>query len=424
MGSADPRISRLPRALPSCRPGVALVPPCHTGRRIDYRWPPIARARGGNRPTVEENLARLDELGGPHSYGIYPFGWAMAGNTPFKRHKGHTYAGGIRAPLIIRWPEGIKAKGETRRQFYHAVDVTPTLLDPVGLPLPSHINGIEQIPLHGTSMAHTLNDDDADTHKKIQHFETTGHRAIWQEGWKAVTFHTKGDDFETETWELYHLDEDMAEIDNLAEQYPEKLKEIIDLWWQEAERYGVLPLDDGSSKNGVGWWPEPKSRWVLYQDAVLPHHFKAGPRLLGASHRITAHIKRDSTEGGIIVSDGGRFGGWGFFIQDNRLHYTVNNFGELCRVTSSETIPTGEVTLRLDVTRTGEDEGQVRFFMDDRPAGEGLLALFHHYNFTNEPLEVGQDSQTPVDESYDSPFSFVGRIDRVVIESAGDDVVD
>ena len=382
------------------------------------------RARGGIRPTVLENLARLDNLGGPENYGIYPFGWAMAGNTPFKRYKGNTYAGGIRAPLLIRWPQGIETKGETRRQFYHAVDVTPTLLDLVGLPLPDHVNGVEQMPLHGISMTHTLNDNEADTRKKIQYFETTGHRAIWHEGWKAVTFHTRGDDFETEEWELYHLDDDMAEIDNLAEQHPERLKEMIELWWNEAEQYGVLPLDDMSGINGAGWWPEPRNRWVLYQDAVLPHHFKAGPRLLGVSHRLTARIDRALNEEGVIISDGGRFGGWSLFIKDNCLHYTVNHYGDSGRASSTTELPNGPVTLRLDVLKTGEQEGRMHFYIDDHPAGEETLTQFRKYNFTNEPLEVGRDSQTPVDETYTSPNIFTGKIVDVVIEAAGEEVVD
>lgn len=383
------------------------------------------RARTGNRPSVEENLARIDELGGPLSYNVYPAGWAMAGNTPFKRYKGNTYAGGVRAPLLIRWPKGIDAKGATRRQFYHAVDITPTLLDLLGLDMPSHVNGIKQIPLHGTSMAHTLNDNDADTRKKIQYLETVGQRAIWHEGWKAVTFHTKGDDFDSDSWELYHLDQDMAEIDNQADQHSERLREMIDLWWQEAERYGVLPLDDMGGRHGVGWWPEPKDRWVLYQDAVLPKHFKAAPRVRGVSHRLTARINRSSTtDEGVIVADGGRFGGWSLFIYGNRLHYTTNTFGEQCRVASNLTIPGGGVTLRVDVVKTGEDKGYARFFLDDQPAGEGLLSPFRQYNFCNEPFEVGRDSQTPVDDRYESPFVFEGEIAQVIIEAAGEEVVD
>ena len=305
------------------------------------------------------------------------------------------------------------------------VDVTPTLLDLLATRLPSHVNGVEQMPLHGTSMAHTLNDNDADTLKRIQYFETVGQRAIWQEGWKAVTFHTRGTDFDSDVWELYHLDRDLAEIDNLADEHPEKLNEMIALWWREAARYGVLPLDDLGGSNGVGWWPEPPNRWVLYQDAVLPHHLKTGPRLLGTSHRITARIERASTaDEGAIVADGGRFGGWSLFIQGNRLHYTVNHYGESGRVSSSMALPVGRVTLRVDVAKVADDEGRVGFFVDGQRSGEGLLAPFRAYNFANEPLEVGRDGQTPVDVCYESPFPFAGRIVDVVIESVGDGGID
>ena len=313
----------------------------------------------------------------------------------------------------------------TRRQFYHVVDVTPTLLDLLCVCVPSQVNGVEQMPMHGTSMAHTLHDNDADTRKKTQYFETVGQRGIWHEGWKAVTFHHRGTSFDDDVWELYHLDVDLAEIDNLADEHPGKLQDLVDLWWSEAERYGVLPLDDFGGRRGVGWWPEPKDRWVLYQDAVLPHHFRAAPRVRGVSHRITARVERSSTSvEGTIIADGGRFGGWTVYILGNRLHYTTNNFGERCRVSSPVAIPPGPVTLRADVVKTGDDEGRVRFYIDDERAGDALLSPFGHHNFVNEPLDVGRDSQTPVDDVYQSPFVFDGRIIDVVIEAMGTEVVD
>ena len=246
-------------------------------------------------------------------------------------------------------------------------------MDLLGVPLPKQVNGVEQIPLHGISMAHTLNDNGADTQKTIQYFETIGQRAIWHKGWKAVTFHHRGTDFEADVWELYNLDVDLAEIDNLADRHPEKLADLIDLWWREAERYGVLPLDDLTGRAGVGWWPEPRDQWVLHQDAVLPHFFKAGPRVRGVSHRVTARIERDSTEDdGCIIADGGR----------------------------------------------------VRFYVNDEAAGDRVLSPFRYYNFVNEPLDVGRDSQTPVDDAYESPFVFKGRIVDVIIEDVGREVVD
>ena len=158
---------------------------------------------------------------------------------------------------------------------------------------------------------------------------------------------------------------------------------------------------------------------------MLPHHFKAGPRVRGISHRITARIQRASTDlEGVIVSDGGRFGGWCLFIQDNRLIYTTNDFQHRCRVASNVALPSGAVTLRIDVVKVGEDEGHARFFMDDKPSGEGVLSPFRQLNFANEPFEVGRDSQTPVDDYYESPYVFEGKIDQVVIEAAGEEVVD
>jgi len=382
------------------------------------------RSRNGLRTSVTENLERLEDIGGPLTNNQYPFGWAMAGNTPFKRYKANTYGGGIRAPLLLRWPAGIPFRGEKRRQFYHVVDVMPTILDILGLDLPVRVGGIDQIPLHGVSMAHTFEDDSADTQKETQYFETIGQRGIWHKGWKAVTFHQRGTDYEADPWELYRLDADIAELNDLSSECPDRLKDLISLWWQEAERYGVLPLDDMAGRTGIGWQPDGRTRWVLYQDAVLPHFYRPGPRVRGLSHRITARIDRDSTrKSGVIIADGGRFGGWCIYIRGNRMHYTTNTFGERCRASSRLALPPGPVTLRADVVKTGEDEGFVRFHVNDAPAGNGRITPFRAGNFVNEPLTVGFDSQTPVDDTYDSPYRFDGRIIDIVIETAGREVV-
>ncbi len=274
-------------------------------------------------------------------------------------------------------------------------------------------------------MAHTFVDDDAETHKETQYFETIGQRGIWHKGWKAVTFHRGRTDYDSDPWELYNLDQDIAELNDLSSEYPQRLDELISLWWQEAERYGVLALDDLAGRSGMGWEPEDRSRWVLYQDAVLPHFYRPGPRVFGLSHRITARVERESTrKSGVIIADGGRFGGWCIYIYGNRLHYTLNVFGKRCRVPSPLALPSGPVTLRADVVRTGKTEGVVRFFVNGEPAGDGRLNPFRYWGFFNEPLTVGFDSQTPVDDFYGSPFTFDGRIIDVVIETVGKEVVD
>lgn len=375
--------------------------------------------------SVEQNLPHLDDFGGPFAYNHYPIGWAMAGNTPFKRYKQNTHSGGIRAPLIISWPRGIAARGETRAQFHHAIDFVPTVLELCGVAPPASVNGIAQMPIHGVSFAYTFGEAAAPTRKETQCFEMFGHRGIWHRGWKAVTFHVPGASYDQEAWELYHLDRDPAETLDLAAKEPERLRELVELWWREAERYGVLPLDDGTGPGGLGWrgGVAPGSRFVLHQGAVLPATI--APMTRGRSHRITARIHRERVDqGGVLAAAGGRFGGWSLYLLANRLHYAGSWFGDRVRVSSSLAIPVGSTALRADVLRVGKDEGLIRFFVDDAPAGEGRLSPFRAAVFANEPFEVGRDGMTPVDDAYESPFEFAGRIDELVIELFGREVVD
>jgi arylsulfatase len=375
--------------------------------------------------SVDENLPRLDDFGSPLAYNHYPIGWAMAGNTPFKRYKQNTHSGGIRAPLIVAWPRRIAARGETRRQFHHAIDVVPTVLEQVGVAPPERVQGVDQMPLHGVSFGYTFADATAPTRKETQYFEMFGHRGLWHRGWKAVTFHVPGADYDAEKWELYHLDEDAAEIDDLAETKPDKLREMVALWWSEAERFGVLPLDDGTGPHGLGWrgGVGATKRYVLHQGAVLPGTI--APIVRGRSHRITARVERERVDvDGVLVAAGGRFGGWSLYVLGNRLHYAGNWFGERVRASANVAIPAGAATLRVDVLRVGKDEALVRFFVNDGPAGEGRVAPFRPAIFAGEPFEVGRDGMTPVDDAYESPFAFGGRIEEVVVELFGREVVD
>lgn len=383
------------------------------------------RRRNNVRDTVDDVVPRLEDLGGPEVMNHYPRGWAMAGNTPFKRYKAQTHSGGIRAPMVISWPKGIEARGETRRQFCHVVDLAPTILELAGVEMPESINGIAQIAMHGVSLQSTLDDADALSPKTTQYFEMVGNRAIWHEGWKAVTFHEAGADYDAEPWELYHLDVDIAELNDLAVAEPERLAAMIDLWWQEAERYGVLPLDDLTGGHQLRLQRPGPGRWVFQQGAVLPHFFRQGPFLLGSSHRIEAQIERENTsQGGVILADGGRFGGIAMYVHRNRLCYATNAFGERSRVISDSAIPAGAVSLLADVVRVGEGEASVQLFVNDQPAGGGSLIHFEDRNYVNEPLEVGRDGQTPVDDVYESPFAFQGRLLDVTIDSAGREIED
>src|SRR5262249_2878201 len=193
---------------------------------------------------LAEKLARIDDIGGPDTHSNFALRWAMAAKPPLRRYKFNTHGGGIRDPLVICWPQRIAARGELRHQFAHACDLTPTLLDLVGVAAPPEINGVRQMPLEGTSFAASLADAAAPSKARPQYFEVFGHRGLWHAGWKAVAFHPPGTPYDGDRWELFHLDADFSETNDLAAAHPDRLAALVELWWKEAERHKVLPLDD------------------------------------------------------------------------------------------------------------------------------------------------------------------------------------
>src|SRR6059058_2150799 len=197
--------------------------------------------------SLEENLKYLDVLGSPLTYNHYPTGWAMAFNTPFKMWKRYSYNGGICDPFLISWPKGIKSRGEVRHQYHHAIDIVPTILDVVGIEAPEVVMGYTQRPIEGVSMRSSFDNAQAPTSRQTQFYSMLGSRGIWHQGWKAVTTHptiSGWSNFEKDTWELYNTAEDRSESQNLADQFPDKLRELINLWYVEAGKYQGLPLDD------------------------------------------------------------------------------------------------------------------------------------------------------------------------------------
>ena len=197
---------------------------------------------------LSENLDLLDQLGGPEAYNHYPTGWAMAFSTPFRMYKRYSYQGGICDPMVIHWPKGIKAKGEVRNQYHHVIDIVPTILECIGMEFPQFVQGYEQTPLPGVSMRYSFDaEPDAPTTKVTQYYAMLGTRGIWHEGWKAVAVHgpTSGiGNFDKDVWQLFHTDEDRAEAHDLADQHPDKVEELVRVWFAEAGKYDVLPLDD------------------------------------------------------------------------------------------------------------------------------------------------------------------------------------
>ena len=367
------------------------------------------------------NMKYIDEMGGPTTYPHYPMGWAMAGNTPFKMYKQNTHAGGNTDPFIVHWPKGIKDKGAIRTQYHHLVDVTPMILEAIGIKQPKTINGIDQAPFDGGSMLYSLNDASAPSRHDTQYFEMIGHRALYHKGWKAVAFHTANTDFEKDKWELYKVDEDFSENNDLAAKNPEKLREMIERWWSEAGKFNVLPLDDRGIIRVLGQpaTNRPKGATTFYPGMTTSPTSNA-PNIRNRSFSLTAEVEIPANGAeGVLLSLGGRFAGFSFFVQNNRLQFVYNYFGaERYIITSTEAVPKGAAKLRMEFTSTGENQGTAALFINDHKVGEGAVPHTVPLTFgLSEGLTAGRDPSTPVAETYQSPFAFTGKLKKVVMEA-------
>ena len=258
--------------------------------------------------TPDEAIHRIDDIGGPHSHANYPWGWAQAGNAPFKYYKQNTHEGGVHVPLIMHWPARIADGGGLRDQFHHVNDVVPTIYELLEVTPPDTYRGLEQMPVTGTSMAYAIGDASAESRKTVQYFEMHGHRGIYHEGWKAVTKHDPGTPFDDDRWELYHVAEDRSECHDLAAEMPEKLAEMIEIWWREAEEHGVLPLDDrGIELFGARFRehsPHPVDRVYRYRPPMAPMPAQASAPVGGRSWDLEATITREAGQGGVLYASG------------------------------------------------------------------------------------------------------------------------
>lgn len=389
---------------------------------------------------VEEMLGRIDDLGGPDLHNNYPWGWTTAGNTPLRRWKREVHEGGVSDPCIVHWPARITAAGEVRRQFVHAIDVVPTLLDVLGIETPATIDGVEQRPLEGESFAATFADPSAPT-RDTQYFEMLGSRAIYHDGWKAVTFKPIGrmylpdDDpdapFDDDVWELFHLDADFSECNDLAAEEPERLRALVDRWWQEAERYHVLPLDNRPymaimepPPNGI----PPRDRFEYRPGAGrVPEEVAADVK--GRSHSITAEVEvpGDGAEG-VLLAMGSILGGYSLFVADGRLQYVHNYLGrDEDHLAADAPLPTGPCTLGFAFESEGRFRGgRARLTIDDATVAEGEIAKFTpvRFSITDAGLTCGRDGDSVITHRYRGPFPFTGTLRRVVIEVEGAPVVD
>ena len=369
--------------------------------------------------TPDEAIHRIDDIGGPHSHSNYPWGWAQAGNTPFKWYKQNVHEGGVHVPLIVRWPRGISSPG-SRDQFHHVNDLVPTMYEIIGVTPPAVYRGFEQMPVSGTSLAYTFDHPEAPSRKEVQYFEMGGHRAIYHQGWKAVTRHQPGTSFEDDKWELYHVAVDRSEVHDLAVAEPEKLRELIDLWWQEAEREGVLPLDDrGVELFGARFADHtvhPASRTYVYRPPMSPLPAQAAAAIGGRSWNLVAHATRSAGQDGVLYATGTENSGLSIFVLGERLIFDYNCFGEHHVLESSVAVPVGEISLGVKFRRDGR-AGRATLVVNGTECGE-MTVPFAMRTMSSVGPSVGYDHGSPVSDRYRERrdgFPFAGKLDRVEI---------
>jgi arylsulfatase len=380
---------------------------------------------------LESILSRIDEIGGPTSEPHVPVGWAWAMNAPFQWTKQiASHFGGTRNPLVVHWPRGIKSKGEIRDQFHHVIDIVPTILEATGITEPREVNGIAQKPIEGVSMLYSFDQPQAPDRRTTQYFELATNRAIYHDGWVACSRYGlpwvtggRGDGFLDAPWELYHVEEDFAQANDLAASQPVQLAELKQRFADEAKKYDVFPLDPRFSERldpRLRTSGEPKTRWTYYGNQVsLPEPI--GPQLFPSAHSLTAEltIPAEGAEG-VVACAGAFSAGWSLYVLDGRPNFRYTFF-ELADVTipGKLELPEGKVTLRTEFQPSGTPEfgGTLKLFVNDELAGEGELkrTAFRH---GLEPFEIGRDSVTPVSPAYRDrgSFPFTGQIKKVTFQ--------
>ncbi len=386
--------------------------------------------------TTEFLLSKIDEFGGPTAYNHYSIGWAWALNTPYQWTKQvASHWGGTRNGTIVHWPRSIEEPGGVRHQFTHVIDIAPTVLEVAGIPEPTFVNGVMQSPMEGTSLAYALNDANAPERHDLQYFEMFGNRGIYHKGWSAVTKHKTPwvlvggtlPAFDDDIWELYDGNSDWSQAVDLSDDMPDRLAHLQRLWLIEATRYNVIPLDDRSAERlnsdlaGRPTLIKGNSQTLygtmgrLSESSVL--------NIKNKSFAVTAQLEiPEEGANGVIIAQGGRFGGWSLYATGGKLKFVYNVLGiHLFPVAAEEPIPSGKHQVRMEFTYDGgglAKGGGVELFHDGTSVATGRVELTEPMIFSaDETTDVGRESGTPVTDDYTAESSrFNGRIEWVQID--------
>ncbi|MDO5501150.1 MAG: arylsulfatase [Propionibacteriaceae bacterium] len=394
--------------------------------------------------TLEQVADRLDEAGGPNTFSNYPIGWALAMCTPYQQSKKYaSHYGGTRNGMIVRWPAGIgDAGGEVRHQWHHVIDIAPTILEAAGIPQPKVVNGVEQAPIEGTSLAYSFNDAEAPEQHITQYFEVMGSRGIYQDGWTCVTRHQDvhwsrqyrlPPPMSEDVWELYDTTSDWTQASNVADQHPERVAKMKEAFLIEATRYNALPLDDRLHER---FSPETAPRpdllghrhHITLRPSMRGIREGAAPNVKNTSFTMTAHLEvPESGAEGVLIAQGGRFAGWSLYVHQGAVAYCYNHCGTRTYVRAPEPLTVGAhtatVRFRYDGGGLGKG-GEVELLVDDAVVATGRVEATVGWMFSvDETLDVGCDRQSPVTDDYaDHPRNnrFTGKLDRVELV-IGDD---
>jgi arylsulfatase A-like enzyme len=383
--------------------------------------------------TLDMQLKYFDKLGTEETYNHFAAGWAVAGNTPFSWTKQvASNFGGIRNGMVVHWPAGIKSKNEVRSQFHHVIDVAPTIYESAKIPAPRMVNGIEQKPMEGVSMLYSFDNANAPDTRKTQYFEIGGNRGIYHEGWFAGTIHKAPWEaavrhpLTEDVWELYNVNEDFSQANDLAAKEPAKLEELKKKFMDEAVKYNVLPIDDRSIERfdaSIAGRPDlmnGKTKLVLYEGAKgIPEN--AFINVKNKAFSIIAEVDVPANVNGVILCQGGDFGGWTFYLLGGKPAFTYNFVGlELFTVGSTQKLAPGKHTLKFDLAyEGGRGAGGIgTIYVDDNKIGEGKIAKTNYNTFgIDETADVGEDMNTPVYKGYHGKDKFNGKIQKIVVET-------
>ena len=381
----------------------------------------------GLQTDFDSNWRNYPDWGRENTYPHYHAGWAMAGNTPFRYFKQSEHRGGQHDALIVHWPNGIKDRGKIRSQYHHISDIAPTIMEAAKIERPDTYHGVEQQPFDGKSMMYSFNDRKAPNVKKRQYYEMFGNRAIWVDGWKAVSLHGRRmpwvigsvTPFEDDVWELYNVAEDFSESTDLAEKHPERLAELQQIFDEEAWKYNVYPLYDDmlrrlNAVNDVLFGDQKE--FIYYAPGAFRIAEKASAPVKGRSHRIETTVDLKGIEEGVIVACGGMTGGYTMFIKGGRLYFDYNYLDGVYYTLESPPLPKGKTKLKFDFTATKMFGGVGELYVNGKKVDSVEMPEMHRSTYSlAETFDIGIDTGTQVSKIYSGTNEFTGELDKVLI---------